>query len=204
MALIKSISGIRGTIGGKPGDNLSPTDVVKFTAAFSSWLIEKKAIKKIVIGRDGRISGPMVRDLVISTLTGMGIDVVDLGLSTTPTVELAVKWEKAGGGIIITASHNPQEWNALKLLNAEGEFISEEDGMIVLEKALKENYVFSPVDKLGSYSFNHSYLQKHIETVVNYPLVDNKLFKPSVIEWYWMQSILPVLYLFLLCCAHWE
>ncbi len=174
MALIKSISGIRGTIGGKPGDNLSPTDVVKFTAAFSSWLIEKKATKKIVIGRDGRISGPMVRDLVISTLTGMGIDVIDLGLSTTPTVELAVKWEKAGGGIIITASHNPQEWNALKLLNADGEFISAEDGMIILEKAEKENYIFSTVDKLGTYSFNHSYLQKHIETVVNYPLVDKQ------------------------------
>ncbi len=172
MALIKSISGIRGTIGGKPGDNLSPTDVVKFTAAFSSWLIEKKATRKIVIGRDGRISGPMVRDLVISTLTSMGIDVVDLGLTTTPTVEMAVQWEKAGGGIIITASHNPKEWNALKLLNAEGEFISSEDGVIVLEKAKMENFVFATVDKLGSYSFNHSYLQKHIDAVVNYPLVD--------------------------------
>jgi phosphomannomutase len=165
VALIKSISGIRGTIGGKPGDNLSPTDVVKFTAAFSSWLIDKKAIKKIVIGRDGRLSGPMVRDLVISTLTSMGIDVVDLGLSTTPTVELAVKWEKAGGGIIITASHNPKEWNALK-------FISAEDGAIVLEKAQKEEFVFATVEKLGSYSFNHSYLQKHVDAVIEYPLVD--------------------------------
>ena len=172
MALIKSISGIRGTIGGRPGDNLSPTDVVKFTAAFSSSLIEKKATKKIVIGRDGRISGPMVRDLVISTLTSMGIDVVDLGLSTTPTVELAVRWEKAGGGIIITASHNPKEWNALKLLNADGEFISAEDGSFVLERAQKEDFTFAPVDKLGSYTFNHTYLQKHIEAVISYPLVD--------------------------------
>ena len=137
MALIKSISGIRGTIGGRPGDNLSPIDIVKFTAGFAGWLIEKKVARKIVIGRDGRISGPMVRDLVVSTLTAMGVDVVDLGLSTTPTVELAVKWEKAGGGIIITASHNPTEWNALKLLNAEGEFINEDDGLIVLEKAQK-------------------------------------------------------------------
>jgi len=170
--LIKSISGIRGTIGGKPGENLSPIDVVKFTAAFSSLLIEKKAIKKIVIGRDGRISGPMVRDLVISTLIATGIDVIDLGLSTTPTVELAVKWEKAGGGIIITASHNPKEWNALKLLNAEGEFISAEDGLIVLERAQRDNFSFAAVDKLGTYTPNNSYLQKHIDTVLNYPLVD--------------------------------
>ena len=172
MALIKSISGIRGTIGGKPGENLSPIDVVKFTAAFSSLLIEKKAIKKIVIGRDGRISGPMVRDLVISTLTAMGIDVIDLGLSTTPTVELAVKWEKAGGGIIITASHNPKEWNALKLLNGEGEFISAEDGLIVLERAQRDNFSFAAVDKLGTYTVNNSYLQRHIDTVLNYPIVD--------------------------------
>jgi len=172
VALIKSISGIRGTIGGKPGENLSPIDVVKFTAAFSSLLIEKKAIKKIVIGRDGRISGPMGRDLVISTLTAMGIDVIDLGLSTTPTVELAVKWEKAGGGIIITASHNPKEWNALKLLNAEGEFISAEDGLIVLERAQRDNFSFAAVDKLGTYTPNNSYLQNHIDTVLNYPLVD--------------------------------
>ena len=172
MALIKSISGIRGTIGGKPGENLSPIDIVKFTAAFSSLLVEKKATKKIVIGRDGRISGPMVRDLVISTLTGMGIDVVDLGLSTTPTVELAVKWEKAGGGIIITASHNPKEWNALKLLNADGEFISAEDGLTILERAQKDYYSFAQVDKLGAYTTNSNYLQKHIEAVLNYPLVD--------------------------------
>jgi len=172
VALIKSISGIRGTIGGKPGENLSPIDIVKFTAAFSSLLLEKKATKKIVIGRDGRISGPMVRDLVISTLTGMGIDVVDLGLSTTPTVELAVKWEKAGGGIIITASHNPKEWNALKLLNADGEFISAEDGLVILERAQRDYYSFAQVDKLGAYTTNSNYLQKHIEAVLNYPLVD--------------------------------
>ncbi len=172
MALIKSIAGIRGTIGGKPGDNLSPIDVVRFTAAYSSWLIDKKAVKKVVVGRDGRVSGPIIRDMVVSTLVSMGIDVVDLDLSTTPTVELAVQWEKAGGGIIITASHNPKEWNALKLLNAEGEFISAEDGIIVLEKAQKENFTFAPVDKLGSCIPNGSYLQKHIDTVVNYPLVD--------------------------------
>jgi phosphomannomutase len=185
VALIKSISGIRGTIGGRPGENLSPIDVVKFTAAFSSLLIDKKAEKKIVIGRDGRISGPMVRDLVISTLTAMGIDVIDLGLSTTPTVELAVKWEKAGGGIIITASHNPKEWNALKLLNAEGEFISAEDGLIVLDRAQRDNFSFASVDKLGTYVPNDTYLQKHIDTVLNYPIVDipaitNKKYKVVV------------------------
>ncbi|MBL7748780.1 MAG: phosphoglucosamine mutase, partial [Chitinophagaceae bacterium] len=120
MALIKSISGIRGTIGGNPGDNLTPVDIVKFAAAFGSILAEGKKNTKIVIGRDGRISGAMVQSLVVNTLTGLGIDVVDLGLSTTPTVEVAVKMEKADGGIILTASHNPKEWNALKLLNEEG------------------------------------------------------------------------------------
>src|SRR4030095_6139826 len=172
MALIKSISGIRGTIGGKAGDNLTPLDIIKFTAAYGSWLLDRNNHPKVVIGRDGRISGPMIRDLVISTITAMVIDVVDLGLSTTPTVELAVKWEKAGGGIIITASHNPKEWNALKLLNGDGEFVSAEDGSIILEKAEKGNFVFSSVDKLGTYSFNHSYLQKHIDAVTEYPLVD--------------------------------
>ncbi len=177
MALIKSISGIRGTIGGRPGDNLSPLDIVKFTAAYGSWIKDKYAGKKIVIGRDGRISGEMVRDLVASTLTGMGLDVVDLGLSTTPTVELAVLWEQASGGIIITASHNPKEWNALKLLNNKGEFINAEYGAVVLDKAKKEEFFFSPVDKLGQYIETNSYLQRHISAVVNYPLVDVKAIR---------------------------
>jgi len=135
VALIKSISGIRGTIGGKPGDNLSPLDIVKFTAAFGSRILQKNKGKKIVVGRDGRISGEMVSSLVVSTLRGLGLDVIDLGLSTTPTVELAVPGEEAAGGIILTASHNPKEWNALKLLNSDGEFISAEEGAAILEKA---------------------------------------------------------------------
>lgn len=185
MALIKSISGIRGTIGGKTGDNLTPLDVVKFTAAYGSWILENSSNKKIVIGRDGRISGAMVQQLVVNTLIGLGIDVVDVGLSTTPTVELAVVWEAAGGGIIITASHNPKEWNALKLLNQAGEFISGEDGALILEKAAKEDFAFVSVDKLGSYTTNETTLQKHIDTVLNYPLVDaaairNKQYKVVV------------------------
>ncbi len=172
VALIKSISGIRGTIGGKPGETLSPLDIVKFTAAYGSWVKENNTNKKIVIGRDARISGSMVSNIVTTTLTGLGFDVVDLGLSTTPTVELAVVWENAAGGIIITASHNPREWNALKLLNHLGEFISAIDGSIILEKAKKEDFIFSAVDKLGTHTFNNSYLAKHIDTVANYPLVD--------------------------------
>jgi len=172
VALIKSISGIRGTIGGKPGDNLTPLDVVRFAAAFGSWLLEKTNNRKIVIGRDGRISGAMVQNLVVNTLAGLGFDVIDLGLSTTPTVEIAVTGEKAAGGIIITASHNPREWNALKLLNSNGEFINAEDGQAVLEKAAKEDFKFSSVEKIGSYSANNTYLQKHIDSVINYPLVE--------------------------------
>ena len=183
MALIKSISGIRGTIGGSPGNNLTPLDIVKFTAAFGSIIATSNneiasrrsstaARKKIVIGRDGRISGPMVRDLVVSTLTALGIDVIDLGLSTTPTVEIAVKEEKADGGIILTASHNPKEWNALKLLNDEGEFISAELGAQILEKAAREDFVFNTVDHLGTITIDDSYLQKHIQAVVKYPLVN--------------------------------
>jgi phosphomannomutase len=172
VALIKSISGIRGTIGGKPGENLSPLDIVKFTAAYGSWIKEKNNGKKIVIGRDARISGDMVNHLVVSTLTGLGLDVVDLGLSTTPTVELAVQWEKAEGGIIITASHNPKEWNALKLLNELGEFISATDGAYILDKAAKEDFSFATVDKLGAYFTNQTCIQKHIDAIVNYPLVD--------------------------------
>lgn len=176
MALIKSISGIRGTIGGKPGDNLSPLDIVKFTAAFGSIITAyRNGHTKVIVGRDGRISGAMVRDLVVSTLTSLGIDVIDLGLTTTPTVELAVKMEKADGGIIITASHNPREWNALKLLNSEGEFISAEIGAQVLKKAAGENFVFANADKLGTVIIDNSYLQKHIDAVLKYPLVNAKV-----------------------------
>jgi phosphomannomutase len=172
VALIKSISGIRGTIGGKTGDNLTPLDVVKFTSAYGSWLLNQGTNRKVVIGRDGRISGPMIQQLVVNTLLGMGLDVVDIGLSTTPTVEMAVVWENAAGGIIITASHNPKEWNALKLLNHLGEFISAADGAYILEKAESTDIVYSSVDKLGTYSSDKNYLQEHIDAVVNYPLVD--------------------------------
>lgn len=172
MALIKSISGIRGTIGGKPGEGLSPLDVVKFTAAYGTWLSRETENRKVVIGRDGRISGEMVKNLVVSTLNGLGFDVVDLGLSTTPTVELAVTMENAAGGIILTASHNPKEWNALKLLNSKGEFISGEDGTQLLDIAEREDFNFADVNKLGSYTVDDSYLQKHVDLVVNYSLVD--------------------------------
>ena len=172
MPLIKSISGIRGTIGGKPGDTLSPLDVVKFTAAFGTWLSRQGTKKKVVVGRDGRISGEMVQRLVISTLNAVGLDVIDVDLSTTPTVEMAVKFEEAAGGIIVTASHNPKEWNALKLLNHDGEFINSQEGASVLEMAEKEDFNFVSVDKLGSYTRNTNSLEKHIEAVVNYPLVD--------------------------------
>lgn len=170
--MIKSISGIRGTIGGRTGDNLTPLDVVKFTAAYGSWLLETSDNKKVVVGRDGRISGSIVQSLVVNTLLSLGIDVVDAGLSTTPTVELAVIWEKAAGGIILTASHNPKEWNALKLLNSKGEFISAEDGQKILEKAAAEDFAFVPVDKLGIQTVNDSFIQKHIDTILQYPLVD--------------------------------
>jgi phosphomannomutase len=174
LALIKSISGIRGTIGGTPGDNLTPLDIVKFAAAFGTIIAAGKSKAKIVIGRDGRISGQMVRDLVVSTLSGLGIDVVDLGLSTTPTVEIAVKMENADGGIILTASHNPREWNALKLLNNEGEFISAETGAKVLELAAKEKFSFNTAEKLGTVTTDESYLQKHIDAILKYPLVNAK------------------------------
>jgi len=170
--LIKSISGIRGTIGGIPGESLTPIDVVKFTAAFGSILSEKKSNIKIVVGRDGRISGNMVNSLVVNTLIGLGIDVVDLGLSTTPTVEIAVQQERASGGIIITASHNSKEWNALKLLNKEGEFIDAVIGEEVLRRANELAICFSSVEKLGSITTNESYLQEHINLVLNYPLVN--------------------------------
>ena len=172
--MIKSISGIRGTIGGNQGENLTPLDVVRFSAAFATILKEGKGKSscKVVIGRDGRVSGEMIHELVIQTLNAMGVDVIDLGLSTTPTVEWAVKAEMADGGIIITASHNPKEWNALKLLNSEGEFISSETGQALLYIASSEDFQFALVDKLGSRKKDDSYLQKHIEAVLNYPLVD--------------------------------
>ena len=182
MALIKSISGIRGTIGGKPGENLSPLDIVKFTAAYGSWIAKKGFNRKVVIGRDGRISGELVNRLVVSTLLALGFDVIDLGLSTTPTVEIAVKAEEAAGGIIITASHNPQEWNALKLLNNNGEFINAEEGLAVLQLAEKENFHFAPIDKIGTYRTDDSYLQKHIDAVVNYELVDVAAIKRSKLK----------------------
>jgi phosphomannomutase len=177
VALIKSISGIRGTIGGKPGENLTPIDVVKFTAAYGSLIIgnaDKGAPVKIVVGRDGRMSGELVSGLVINTLVGLGVQVIDLGLSTTPTVELATKAEGAAGGIIITASHNPKEWNALKLLNSEGEFISAELGARVLELAASEQIQFPNVEKLGAVTRDDSWLQKHIDLVLDYPLTNRK------------------------------
>ena len=181
MALIKSISGIRGTIGGKPGESLTAIDVVKFSAAFGSIISDgrndKSRTAKIVVGRDGRMSGEMVSNLVVSSLISMGIDVIDLGLSTTPTVEIATKAEGADGGIIITASHNPKEWNALKLLNGEGEFIDAEVGAEVLSRAQKEEINFSPVDKLGKLSTDNSYLQKHIDLVLDYALVDKTVIE---------------------------
>jgi phosphomannomutase len=180
MALIKSISGIRGTIGGKPGDTLSPLDIVKFTAAFGCWLkAEYPDNKKVVIGRDGRISGAMVRGIVVSTLNALGLDVIDLGLSTTPTVEFAVTEEKAAGGIILTASHNPKEWNALKLLNANGEFINATDGANVLKMAAEENFSFVSVEKLGTCMIDDTYMQKHINAILAYPLVDVEAIKAA-------------------------
>lgn len=173
MALIRSISGIRGTIGGKVGEGLSPLDVVKYAAAYGSWLLQQNnPSKKVVIGRDGRISGEMVQNIVVSTLNALGIDVIDVGLSTTPTVEMAVVFEQAAGGIILTASHNPKEWNALKLLNNKGEFINAEDGQKVLDIAEANDFDFAGVDKLGSYSKNDTALQQHIDAIVKYPLVD--------------------------------
>lgn len=180
MALIKSISGIRGTIGGKPGESLTPTDVVKFTAAFGYLIKEESDQKrKIVVGRDARLSGPMISQLVTSTLQSLGIDVVDLGLSTTPTVEMAVVLEKADGGIIITASHNPQNWNALKLLNNKGEFISEEEGKKLLKIAEEGSIEFEEVNSLGTYRLDDSYLQKHIDLILKLPLVDREAIQRS-------------------------
>lgn len=172
MALIKSISGIRGTIGGKQGTGLTPIDVVKFTTAYGAWIKQQGDNNKIVIGRDGRISGSLVRNLVTATLQGCGFDIVDLGLSTTPTVEMAVVMEKAAGGIILTASHNPKEWNALKLLNSNGEFLSAEAGRWILDYADNNEHDYALINKLGTITEDDSYIQKHIEAILQHPLVD--------------------------------
>lgn len=180
MTLIKSISGIRGTIGGRSGDALTPVDILKFTAAYGKWIAEKTGKKKIVIGRDARISGEMVRNLIAGTLQSIGMDVIDLGLSTTPTVEVAVPAEGAGGGIIITASHNPKQWNALKLLNAAGEFINDKEGKEVLELAeTMDDLDFADVDSLGSITMDDTYLQKHIDMVLALPLVNVELIRKA-------------------------
>ncbi|MEO8568144.1 MAG: phosphoglucosamine mutase, partial [Ginsengibacter sp.] len=182
MALIKSISGIRGTIGGKPGTNLSPIDIVKYTSAYASWLQASNNKNTVVIGRDGRMSGEMVSNLCSTTLIACGFDVIDLGITTTPTVELAVKAENAAGGIILTASHNPREWNALKLLNSEGEFLNAQDGAKILDIAEKEDFTFATVDKTGRYFYDNSYLGKHISAVVNYPLIDVAAIKKAKLK----------------------
>ncbi len=178
MTLIKSISGIRGTLGGTPGEALTPVDAVKFAAAFGTWIKSRKG-NKVVIGRDARPSGEMISQLVSATLQGLGLHVIDLGLSTTPTVEIAVPREKAGGGIILTASHNPVQWNALKLLNEKGEFISGADGAAVLKIADEEKFDFAPVEKLGNYTRNNSYLQKHIDLILKHKWVDKKAIQNS-------------------------
>ncbi len=177
MALIKSISGIRGTIGGFAGDNLTPQDVVECAAAFGFWTLQKTNNPKIVIGRDARISGEMVNALVVNTLRMLGITVVDLGLSTTPTVEIAVPIEKAGAGIILTASHNPKHWNALKFLNDKGEFISAQDGRDVLKLIEDGAIEYANVNKIGSYEKRDDYIQKHIEQIFALPLVDVEAIK---------------------------
>jgi phosphomannomutase len=181
MTLIKSISGIRGTIGGKVGDNLTPVDAVKFASAYGTFLKNNTTKEKltVIIGRDARISGPMIHNLVVNTLIGLGINVIDLGLSTTPTVEIAVPLEKADGGIILTASHNPKQWNALKLLNEKGEFLSGAQGAKILEIAEAEAFDFSDVDNLGEITVNDAYMDIHIDEVLNLPLVDVEAVKAA-------------------------
>lgn len=173
MTLIKSISGIRGTIGGRTGDTLNPLDIVKFTTAYAMFISERTGkFGKIVVGRDGRISGPMVRDIVCGTLVGMGFDVIDIGYASTPTTELAVRMSQADGGIIITASHNPRQWNALKLLNSEGEFLTAEDGQKVLDMAEKEDFQYAEVDHLGKVTIDESFDERHIQAVLDLKLVN--------------------------------
>jgi phosphomannomutase len=174
VALIKSISGIRGTIGGQPGSAFTPIDIVRFTSAFGSWLKTREQNPTVVVGRDGRLSGAMVESLVIATLNGLGLYVVNLGLSTTPTVEIAVKETGAAGGIILTASHNPKEWNALKLLNSSGEFVSAEDGAAILAIAEKEDFSFAEVGKIGTSTSDDSFLDRHINLILKHPLVDTE------------------------------
>lgn len=184
MTLIKSISGIRGTIGGKVNENLTPIDMVKFASAYGYWLLQEnlnsdKEKLKVVIGRDARISGKMASSLVANTLVGLGIDVIDLGLSTTPTVEIAVPLENANGGIILTASHNPKQWNALKLLNEKGEFINDKQGKTILEIAKNDWYIFAEVDDLGKYTKKPNYIKKHIKEVLDLPLVNTNAIKQA-------------------------
>jgi len=181
MTLIKSISGIRGTIGGKVGDNLTPIDAVKFASAYGVWLKQQrnKDNYRVVVGRDARISGEMIQNLVMNTLVGMGIHVIDLGLSTTPTVEIAVPMEHADGGIILTASHNPKQWNALKLLNAKGEFLNGEEGAKILEIAESGEMNFAEVDDLGEITKNEAYIDIHIDEVLKMPLVNKKAIEEA-------------------------
>ena len=181
MTLIKSISGIRGTIGGKPNDNLTPVDVVRFAAAYGTYILSQNNASKakIVIGRDARISGSMLQALVSNTLIGLGIDVIDLGMATTPTVEMVVPKENAQGGIILTASHNPKQWNALKLLDSKGEFLNAAAGAHILDLADKENFDFASVDDLGKISKNNTSLEMHIQEVINHPLVTVDKIKAS-------------------------
>ena len=181
MTLIKSISGIRGTIGGRAGDTLNPLDIVKFTSAYATLIRKttKVSSNKIVVGRDARISGEMVKNVVCGTLMGMGFDVVNIGLATTPTTEIAVTMEGACGGIIITASHNPRMWNALKLLNEKGEFLNKEEGNEVLRIAEAEDFEYADVDHLGSYREDNTYDQKHIDLVLNLPLVDAEAIRKA-------------------------
>ena len=181
MTLIKSISGIRGTIGGKEDQGLTPLDIVKFSSAYAAWLQKRngKQNVRVVLGRDARISGEMVNNLVVGSLQGMGVDVVDTGLSTTPTVEVAVPSENAEGGIILTASHNPKQWNALKLLNEKGEFISAEDGAELLAIANSGELEFAEVDELGKVELKSGYIQKHIDMILDLPLVDKEAVKKA-------------------------
>jgi phosphomannomutase len=180
MSLIKSISGFRGTIGGRPNDNLTPIDIVKFASAYGTWLINKTpGPKKVVVGRDGRISGEMVEALVEHSLLALGIDVIHLGLTTTPTVEMAVVFEQANGGIIITASHNPKQWNALKLLNEKGEFVSAAEGKTILTLAANEDFTYASVDDMGKIIADQASLEKHIKAIIEYPLVDIDAIKAA-------------------------
>lgn len=181
MTLIKSISGIRGTIGGKAGDGLSPLDTVKFVSAYGQWVKDRSDVKKakVVVGRDARISGEMVNQIVVGTLMGMGINVVNIGLATTPTTEIAVPNENAQGGIILTASHNPKQWNALKLLNEKGEFLSADEGAKILEIAEKEDFTYAEVDDLGNTSTRNDYLDIHIQQILDLPLVNKEVIQSA-------------------------